>query len=177
MTIAGFAPAPGTIGLSRISGLVGFGITLGQWFSGDLSKYTHAFIVVDDGWVIEAMPGGVQRNRLADHSAPIGFLPNPLTPEQRREAVRVAEGLIDTPYSFMNYAAIAALRLGLNGPGNKLCKYVADSGHLICSQLCDYVWEQVGANLFTDNRVNGLVTPGSLANWPVEHWYRSAWSS
>jgi hypothetical protein len=40
--------------------------------------------------------------------------------------------------------------------------FIADSGHLICSQLVDLCYLRAGAHLFDDGRLPGDVTPGDL---------------
>ena len=67
-------PKPGEIGLTWISGWTGFWVTMGQWLAGDGGLWpfrrpkknlergypTHAFLVLEDGKIIEAEPGGVK---------------------------------------------------------------------------------------------------------------------
>ena len=64
-----------------------------------------------------------------------------------------------TRYSFLDYDALAMHRLGIYVPG--LRGYIADSRHMICSQLCDRAYDLGGVHLF-DNRWEGYVTPGDL---------------
>jgi hypothetical protein len=40
--------------------------------------------------------------------------------------------------------------------------FVAASGHMICSQLADLLYQRLGVQIFTDGRWCGYVTPGSL---------------
>jgi hypothetical protein len=40
--------------------------------------------------------------------------------------------------------------------------FVADEGHLICSQLVDEAYLRAGVHLFDDGRLPGDVTPGDL---------------
>jgi hypothetical protein len=65
-------------------------------------------------------------------------------------------------YSFLDYDAIAAHRLHLPVPG--LRAYIGSTGHLICSQLCDQAYADVGAHLYADGRWPGYVTPLDLWN-------------
>lgn len=148
---------PGDIGLVSVSGLVGRAIRIGQWLNGDgWSRYEHAFVAVDPGTVVQAQPGGAVR-------AP---MPNLLVmwlscPDQYRDGVvKAALELVGTPYSFADYAALAAVRLHL--PSKRLRAYVKSTGHMICSQLCDEAARRGGWHLFTDGRLPQDVTPGDL---------------
>jgi hypothetical protein len=155
----GAAPQPGDFGVTKITGIGGKLIWLGQALIGSRSRYEHAFIVgLRPGSVIEAEPGG----------ASVGFLPAeaayshfPLTNVQRLAIVNAAVGLIGTPYSWLDYVAIAAERLRL--PSKRLRRYVGASGHQICSQLVDEAYRRAGVALFADGRSPGSVTPGDLA--------------
>lgn len=162
-------PPPGTIGLSRIRGPLGAAIGLGQLINGDASRYTHAFILLDDDTTLGAYPGGARiasyEWEVAAHGQP-GWLRMPLTPEQGARVVQVARGYVGTPYSLVEYSALAAVRLGL--PSEWLRRYVADSHHMICSQVCDKIYLDAGINLFQDGRSPGDVTPGDLANLALE---------
>jgi hypothetical protein len=80
-----------------------------------------------------------------------------------RSAAEVAtayRGLVDVPYSFLDYGALALHRLHIPAPG--LRAYIQDSGHAICSQLVDEGARRGGWQLFDDQRWEGYVTPGAL---------------
>lgn len=68
-TRLGALPPVGSFGLSRIGGWVGKLVAAGQAFAGDGSRFTHAFIVLNDTEVLEARPGGVGIGKLADRLA------------------------------------------------------------------------------------------------------------
>jgi hypothetical protein len=59
-------PLPGAFGLSRIGGRLGAYVAAAQAFTGDGSRFTHAFLVVDGGWTVQAEPGGARLAPLAD---------------------------------------------------------------------------------------------------------------
>jgi hypothetical protein len=84
----------------------------------------------------------------------------PLTDEQRNLIVQSALAQEGTPYSFLDYVAIALYRLGIKHPG--VANRVESSKHLICSQLVALDYEHAGIPL-TDLPPY-LVTPGKLAN-------------
>lgn len=156
-------PQPGDIGLTSVEGIVGKLIRLGQFFNGDgFSRYEHAFIVLEDGMLVEAMPGGAQIVPLSEYDdrEVLYVRPSGLTAEDRQRICAIARAFEGTPYSFVDYTAIAAHRLHLPLPG--LREFVESTDHMICSQLVDRAYSLAGIPLFSDNRWDGWVTPGSL---------------
>lgn len=151
---------PGDIGLTRIGGVLGFFVSLGQHLAGDSSRYTHAYIVLDDETVIAAQPGGARIDKLSDYKNKAIYIQLDLTDEQRASIVAEARALEGLPYSFLDYLAIAITRLGIKPKWLK--RYIANTGHMICSQLCDEVYRKVGIHLFNDDRLPQEVTPGDL---------------
>lgn len=156
-------PKPGDIGFTRISGVVGWFVHLGQWFNGDKSKWTHVFVVLHNDMIIEAQPGGAVVVPLVKYlNHPTTFAaPRDLTQEQRDSIVAEATLLKGTPYSFADYFALTLERLNLGFGWTR--KYVRSSGHMICSQLADESYKRAGVNLFDDGRLPQDVTPGDLA--------------
>lgn len=156
---------PGTTGLTSISGRVGKLIRLGQWLAENPvnrwwakngePNYQHAFVylgpnnVYPEGAIVEAEPGGARIrsvseyaeiywcNAIAYHKAP---------PHELKAISNTAASYTGIPYSFLDYFAIAAHRLHLWTPGLK--HYIKTTKHLICSQLCDAVYEANGIHLF-----------------------------
>lgn len=151
---------PGDIGLVAIKGRVGLIIRIGQWLNGSgLIRYEHAFVHVGDGQVVEAMPEGARLAPLSQYDTePVVWLH---CPHPYGEAVAAAaRTYVGVPYSFADYAAIAAHRLHIPAP--HLRRYIDTSGHMICSQLCDRAAERGGWHLFDDGRWHGYVSPGDL---------------
>jgi hypothetical protein len=161
------APA-GMIGLTSISGDVGAGIRIGQWLNGNgFSRYEHAFLSLGDGTILEAEPGGSRIAPLSEYPAdsvywcwniwkqvPFAF--------RNWKLVQVAawNRYVGIPYSFADYASLAARRLRIPVPG--LRRYVASSGHEICSQLVDLFYrEEFGVGIIPGEWA-GYVTPGSI---------------
>ena len=156
-------PQLGDFGLVKMSGDSGRLIRFGQWLNGDgFADYEHAFIYVGGNQIVEAMPNGAKLNSVHEHGNILwstGWIG--LTDAERKTIAQTALSLVGTPYSFADYAAIAAHTLHI--PGNGLLKsYVASSKHMICSQLVDYCYRQAGVSLFKDSRWPGYVTPASL---------------
>ena len=166
-------PPPGTFGLTRIGGLLGIFVSLGQWIVGDASRYTHAFVVLDDGTVMEAMPSGA-RIRSLEHGLshfPIAFSwAIPLTDAQRAAIVREARACVGVRYGFSAYLHLALSRFGVRWPW--LMRYLERNGRMICSQLVDAVYARAGVQLFDDGRAPFDVTPGDLANLLIERYWR-----
>lgn len=152
---------PGDIGFSIIGGRVGAWVNAGQAWLGDASRFTHAFWVLPGGRCIEAMPGGARIASLNDRYGPgYAYAHLPLTLEQRAQVEPLAQSMVGTPYSFLDYLALGAYRKGLNLRGIR--ERVSDSGHLICSQLVDVGLCRLGFHLFDDGRLSQDVTPGSI---------------
>lgn len=153
---------PGDFGLVSIKGGVGFLIRLGQWLNGDgFFNYEHAFVYVGEGKIVEAMPGGALLSDLSEYDGrdimwSSGLIP--LTDTQRNTIVQRALSQVGTPYSFLDYLAIALYRLHIKHPG--VAKRVEDSKHLICSQLVAVDYD--AADMPVSDVTAYLVTPGKL---------------
>ena len=153
-------PQAGDFGLVSIPGKVGFLIRLGQWLNGNgFLNYEHAFVYVTPETILEAMPGGAIVSEAAKYAS-VRVSNVPLTLQQRTAVVGRAWELKGTPYSFLDYFAIAAHRFKLPIPG--LRKYIASTGHEICSQLVDDCYQSARVELFMDGRWDGYVTPAEL---------------
>lgn len=155
-------PLPGDFALTKISGLTGKAIALGQALIGDASPVQHAMIYVGGGYIVQAMPNGAELIRLEDANEPViwstGLIS--LTADERARITGIARWLINTPYSFLDYASIGLAYFHVRPAWVR--DYIADSGHMICSQLVDEVYKRAGVQLFDDGRLPGDVTPGDL---------------
>lgn len=168
----------GEFAVIPVHGTTGELIRIGEWLCGDgFKNYEHAEIYVGNppgekplpaGYTLGAYPGGAAYHNVP----PVGFQQGwlwsgsviPLTPEQRAKIIQTAQRLEGTPYSALDYFAIAARRLHVPDPRGELRDYIASSKHMICSQLVDYCYLQAGIHLFNDGRWPGYVTPEDLAN-------------
>ena len=133
----------------------------------DASRYSHVFVVLNDTEIIEAMPGGAIISPLEKYTgttkygSPVAaYLDIKLTAEQRASIVEHARQLEGTPYSFLDYGALALERLGIKWKW--LENYVASTKHMICSQLADEAYKRADVHLFEDGRPSQKVTPGDL---------------
>jgi hypothetical protein len=119
-------------------------------------------------YVFEAMPGGA-RFRLLDGRPEA--IPGALWSAGRIKVSDTQRSLIcaqmpvlqGTPYSAADYFALAAHRLRLARTSGRIQRYVASTGHMICSQLWDAMYAQAGVELFTDKRWPGYVDPYDMA--------------
>ncbi|PBC78896.1 hypothetical protein BX265_3687 [Streptomyces sp. TLI_235] len=157
---------PGDFAVVRMDGRVGRLIRIGQWLNGDgFADYEHAFVYLGGGQLVEAQPGGAELRPLSVYDGRPALWSTgryALTDAQRAAIVAAARGYIGVPYSAADYVALAAHRFHL--PVGPLIKgYVASSRHMICSQLVDQCYLDVGVHLFSDGRWPGYVTPADLA--------------
>ena len=180
----------GSFVLTEIGGWTGKWVSAVQAFVRGGSQWTHAAIVVGDGMMVEGQPGGAVLSPLSRLDGrpilvsddPIRLIldqtifPGDVGARERHEArlrqdvAVAAKSLIGTPYTFLDYAALAAWEAGLR-IGGPLRRYVEDSGHLICSALVDEAYQRAGIQLFDDGRLSGDVTPGDLDRWvKVARW-------
>lgn len=170
---------PGDLGFTRITGFTGWWINLGQALTGDSSRFTHAFVVLDDDTLIEAMPNGARFAPLdREYDTDVMYARLPLTDDQRALVVKTARDLMARPggikYSFFDYVYLALRHWGFKA--NWLKRKIQQFGHQICSQLADYLvngggtydkkgnWtpNPAGFQLFDDGRLPMDVTPGDL---------------
>jgi uncharacterized protein YycO len=160
-------PQPADFALTRISGFTGRFVAAGQALVGDASPVQHALVYVGNGQIVQAMPGGAELIRLEEAAEPVVWSTGkiPLTAADRMRICGAARGLVGTPYSFLDYASIALAHFRIRPAWVR--DFVADSGHLICSQLVDEAYLRAGVHLFSDGRIPGDVTPGDL--WKLLH--------
>ncbi|TSB20901.1 hypothetical protein OG422_29950 [Streptomyces sp. NBC_01525] len=156
-------PQPGDIGLTQINGTVGRLIRFGQWLNGNgFADYQHAFLVLPGDRLIEAEPGGARVAPLDSYAGAdvVYVCPSGLADADRDRICAASSAYEGVPYSFLDYLAIATHRLRMPVPG--LRRYVAATGHMICSQLVDQCYQDGGVRLFDDGRWPGYVTPLAL---------------
>jgi hypothetical protein len=173
---------PGRIGLTRISGATGALITLGQLLDGDgFTTNDHAFMDLGDGNIIEAEPGGARIRPITEYDGKAVYwcdaIYNNLANSICWSIVREARNLEGTPYSAADYFALVGHRLHLDTESLK--RYIASSGHLICSQLVDLAYQRGGYQIFSDGRWPGYVTPGDLYRQDqyTKNWETISWDS
>jgi uncharacterized protein YycO len=153
---------PGDFALTRIEGITGRAIALGQRLIGDAAPVQHAMLYVGDGKVVQAMPGGAECIPLADANPAVVWSSGVirLTDYERQVIVSTGYSLIGTPYSFLDYGSIALATFGVRP--RFVRDFVSNTDHMICSQLVDFAYDMAGVHLFSDGRIPGDVTPGDL---------------
>lgn len=168
-TTYGLEVLPGDFAAVRTSDWSSGLIRVGEWLNGDgFENYEHAITYVggSNDMILEAEPRGAGIAPM--HYAPEACLWSTgspklaLTDAQRSRVFEIAKVLEGTPYSWLDYFAIATHRLHMPAPG--LQDFIQDSRHMICSQMVDYVRQSLDFQLFNDNRWDGYVTPEDLAN-------------
>lgn len=157
-------PEPGDFGLVSIEGNVGTLIRIGQWLNGDgFSTYEHAFIYIGNGQVVEAQPGGAIISQLSKYDGrsikwSTGLID--LTDEERTKLVSWAVDKLGSPYSVLDYVAIALYRFHIKLP--MLTKRVEDENHMICSVLVADDYANIGVQVGRTDHQSYLTTPGQL---------------
>lgn len=161
-----YLPKPGDIGLTGSKSLTGRVVRAAQALIDDHSFVTHTFVVLEDGWIIEAQPGGAAFDRLEKYPDAI-FSKFPLTDDERSDICAEAIRMHGTPYSFLDYLALGLTHI--NFMAEPVRRRVSSSGHMICSQLCAEAYRRAGVDLFPDKRLPMDVTPGDLARLVAEY--------
>jgi hypothetical protein len=180
---------PASMFLTRIPGRSGWWVGTAQALLGMPSRWTHGGVIGQGGGTFEAAPGGVYEGHVDDlHGRPHIVCDAPVQlavkaaalggAETRgeyerhlREAVLYsARELLGTPYSFLDYLALALYHLAPKARITALIrKRVEDSKHLICSAFVDRVMDRAGIHLYDDGRLSGDVTPSDLNAWFDDH--------
>jgi hypothetical protein len=171
---------------------IGLGqLAAGYWRHPSYARYRHTFVYLGEvsaalaeeyqlhhhGWTgpgvycEEAMPGGARLRRLGSSAGDAWGMYGttalwstailPLSGAQRTAAVTAALSKLGTPYSVLDYLSLITCHLHLHT--SALCNFIQDSGHQICSQDTDWVWQQAGRRIFHDERWDGDVMPADLA--------------
>jgi len=168
---------PGDFAVCRISGIGGIAIDFAEWLNGAkaFSHWDHALVYVGAGKCLQAEPGGAQiieRPVLPGDLWSTGLYSLGLSDEQQAMVPALAEEYKGIPYSWLDYAAIAAHRLHVPDwplwPGTHprrlitLQTFIKSSRHYMCSALADNFRMRLGSHLFTDGRWEGMVTPYAL---------------
>lgn len=179
---------PGDIGFGPIGGAAGLVVKAGQLMLGERVRLgrvsiDHVFVVTDaqylDGdWsnvanppmCVEAMPGGARHVSIADRWTDRYAYVRPNYPGEKYTGMLVATEarcLIDTPYSFLDYASLAARERHISAwmPDaleDRIAQRVLSSGSMICSQLADQALTRAGYQVFDDGRLSQEVMPGEL---------------
>ena len=160
------------LGLTPVHGDVGKFIEIGQWLNGDgFRQWEHAFVSIGGGLIVEAEPGGARVGNVSEYSVIhwcTGLYKLLDTPAKIAAVEDAAKKYVGVPYSFLDYLALAGKRLHL--PHVLLQDYVANTGHMICSQLDARTYFDAGAPIYPE--WTGYVTPADLYNRDVQEMSR-----
>lgn len=153
---------PGTIGLAQIGGPGGFIIELGQDMCGaGFKTWEHAFLLLPDGDIIEAEPGGARIVSVDEYAdVPVYWchaLRQEITDDQARRVCEQGYEFHGVPYSFLDYFAIFQTRV-LHLPPGLLKERLVSTRNMICSQLVVQCYSDAGERLFP-KWYPGQVTP------------------
>lgn len=126
----------------------------------------HAFIVIDDGKIIEARPEGVAIKSIAEYNgARMAFSTDVLTDAQRAKVVETAQSFVGDGYGFLDIGALGLESLGWHW--RWLFKLAgADKNVMICSQLVAMCGQAAGVDWLCGKASPVEVTPGDLAKRP-----------
>jgi hypothetical protein len=161
-----YKPRPGDIILVPFAGPIGWLITLLQAVvAGDPSRYSHAAVVIDSEWAVQATFPRAEIAPLSELLArrPCAVLVVPPDADYLRpRIVEAALGMVGVRYQFAAYLYIGLAKLRIRP--RWLLRLLASRAALICSALADRAWADAGLHCFTDGRPFGAVTPGDLAH-------------
>jgi hypothetical protein len=146
---------------SRSTPLVEFGQMLA---GGHETKWDHVVIASRHDpqqglMIVEAMPSGSRE--VPWHYASRPHVWSTGLFRSCPPAGAMAQKLAGRPYSWADYAEIGLHRRFHLDTG-WLQRRIADSGHLICSQLVDLAWQMASVQLWDDKRWNGDVMPADF---------------
>jgi len=161
-----YLPKPGDIGLTSSRAWTGRIVRSLQALIDDDSIVTHTFLVLWDGFIIEAEPGGASFNRLTKY--PDAHFTNvELTDNQRYLICEEGIKMHGVGYNWLDYVS-----LGMTHYNVFATEWVRDrvqrSDRMICSQLCAEAYRRAGVELFPDRRLPMDVTPGDLGSLAPE---------
>lgn len=156
--MAATVPRPGDYGVVRTTGFVPWVIR-----TATKSWADHAFVVADDGTLIEAEPGGVRSASLDEYAGcRIAFnTAEATTATQRAVVVTAAESMIGEPYNDLDLLNLGFEALGWHW--RLLTRLAGDKGRLICSQLVAAAGGQAGLDWTCGKSSPAEVTPADLA--------------
>lgn len=143
--------------------------TLWRNYKWQKSSVNHAFGYIGDGMIVEAALK-VQKTSVYAYADPQWItLPANLTPtdEQRTEIVNFWESKVGTWYNIVDIFAIALAQERFGFHLTQVSQFwwvkrLSNGKHFICSQLMDAGYMAADVQLFTDNRLTGMVSPQDL---------------
>lgn len=152
-------PAPGSYGCVRTGGFYAWLIRVGT-----RSRFNHAFVVMQDGAIIEANPGGARWARLDDYGTDCKVFDSAdtLTDVQRQKVMTKAVALLGTPYGWTDIVRLSLRCMGVQW--SWLTRRADDERAMICSQLVAACGDAAAADWLCGREAPAAVTPGDLAH-------------
>ncbi len=135
------------------------------------SHVSHTIVAISETECLGAEPLGARIRPISDFPNAIWSHFNH-DPGQTAAIVNWTYSHENTPYSYLDDAAIFfALETPFPTPGF-IRRFIDDTGHLECAQLADMAYQAAGIQLFDDDRVPGAVFPGSYEPiWKEKGWW------
>lgn len=141
----------------RLPNLMGWLIGLGTW-----SRYSHAFVYVGDGRVVEARPNGAAVALLSEYTpGHILWSDDVLSVAQKQSVVLNAMSCVGKPYGFLDIIAITLHTMHV--PSRWVLRRVLREDRMICSQLVAYSGGKAGLDWRCKRDYDQQVTPADLA--------------
>jgi uncharacterized protein YycO len=128
------------------------------------SRYTHAAIISEDGFLIEAEPGGVRTTSITEYD---GYLmtsnaTEPTTPEQRAAVLAYAHNCLGEPYNWDADLTDGLADLGIRW--RFLARFARGRKAIMCSQLVASAGVSAGLPSWQCGKSStASVVPGDLA--------------
>lgn len=109
-----WTPPPGAIGLTTSYGFTRLRAAFGHMLLGEVTEFSHAFIVLGDGWVMEPWPSGARVAQLSEYTGdyvaygwPVG-----MTETQHAAIADAARSLDGIGYGVTDYWVLRRARDG-----------------------------------------------------------------
>lgn len=147
-------------------GLTALRATLGQALINETTTYSHAFVVLANGEIIEPWPSGARHTALEDYEdeyVAYGFLPD-LTYRERMSIAAAALSLDGVGHGLLDYAAVAAHRYGWRVP--PLARRMASPRSLLPAQFVAEAYRRAGLELLP-GFAPGDITLGDLGSMMI----------
>jgi cell wall-associated NlpC family hydrolase len=152
-------PRPGDYIVVRTHGVIA---TLSCWIT--RSRFNHAAIVIENGQVIEAEPGGVRIRPLSEYDGHL-MLANTAEPtlaEERAQVVEFARSAIARPYAYAADLVDGLEHLGLRW--RFLGRFTEGRRAVMCSMLVADAGDAAGLTGWQCGKASAAeVVPGDLA--------------
>lgn len=154
-------PAAGLYGVVKTSGLVPWVIRRATH-----SQFDHAFVVLEDGAVVEAEPAGVRLGHLSEYyGCRIAInSAEEMSVEQRATVVATAKAMIGKPYGDLQIIDDGLESLGWHW--RWLLKRASGDGEVVCSQLVAIAGQAAGLDWRGGADSATETTPAMLARRP-----------